>query len=249
MAVTASGSKEMCYWCGGMFGPSEMTNEHCPPKGVFPKHLRQYMQVVRACRGCNESWHLDSDFLRDTLVWGILKDGFYPALTEVRAASLRAREKRAKNGLEVATYDWVEENSQKYHADKVPANVVRLGHIVMRIYSHIRAPMTDLVDPGPEYCTVWCYLLPSKPFHAEARQFLAEPKYWMAHGLFRWRFVVNPRDPQETEWMFSFYEDAIFAIHVYNNRNQRPRSLILAAQQKPPIMTPFDLLKRPPVRD
>jgi hypothetical protein len=52
---------DTCYLCGAT---TELTREHLPPKGFFPRPLPQNLITVSCCRTCNHSWHLDDDAVR-----------------------------------------------------------------------------------------------------------------------------------------------------------------------------------------
>lgn len=52
---------DTCYLCGAT---TELTREHLPPKGFFPRPLPKNLITVSCCRTCNHSWHLDDAAIR-----------------------------------------------------------------------------------------------------------------------------------------------------------------------------------------
>jgi hypothetical protein len=50
-----------CVYCGSM---ADLTDEHVPPKLVFPKPRPSDLITVRACRQCNEAGSKDADYIR-----------------------------------------------------------------------------------------------------------------------------------------------------------------------------------------
>src|SRR5687767_11681538 len=52
---------EFCVYCGGT---ADLTDEHGPPKLVFPAPRPNDLITVRACRKCNEAGSKDAEYFR-----------------------------------------------------------------------------------------------------------------------------------------------------------------------------------------
>lgn len=53
--------KGTCIYCGGY---GKITNDHTPPKGIFPKPLPSNLITVPACSKCNHAAHGDDEYFR-----------------------------------------------------------------------------------------------------------------------------------------------------------------------------------------
>ncbi len=54
---------EPCYLCGKPCDPTRF-RDHVPPKGVFPKGLRQDLITIPCCEKCNHANHKSDEFFR-----------------------------------------------------------------------------------------------------------------------------------------------------------------------------------------
>jgi len=52
------GLKKRCYWCGED-NKDKLTDDHLPPKSIFPKEERQGLQLITAsiCNECKKQHH------------------------------------------------------------------------------------------------------------------------------------------------------------------------------------------------
>jgi hypothetical protein len=61
---------EPCYLCGKDCDPTRF-RDHVPPKGIFPKGLRENLITVPCCQKCNHSNHKADEFFRLYVSLGI----------------------------------------------------------------------------------------------------------------------------------------------------------------------------------
>jgi hypothetical protein len=52
---------KVCTYCGGR---EELTNDHIPPKNIFPKPLPENLITVPACKKCNKDFQKDEEYFR-----------------------------------------------------------------------------------------------------------------------------------------------------------------------------------------
>ena len=54
-----------CIYCGSY---QDLTDDHIPPKALFPEPRPSNMLTVPSCRSCNESYSKDDEYIRTVLV-------------------------------------------------------------------------------------------------------------------------------------------------------------------------------------
>ena len=69
---------EICLYCGV---PGELTNDHVPPKNLFPKPRPNILVEVRACLACNGGASKDDEYFRQCLVLAEQIRGHSEAMT------------------------------------------------------------------------------------------------------------------------------------------------------------------------
>ena len=93
-------SNDICAFCG----KQAVTDDHVPPKCLFPKPRPTNLITVRACKACNEGAKLDDEYFRDAILTGIDEQRF----PEAMALSVRKIEEMGadpkKRGYGWATY-------------------------------------------------------------------------------------------------------------------------------------------------
>lgn len=81
-----------CIYCGAM---GDITDDHVPPKGLFPKPRPSNLITVPACESCNGGEHLDDEYFR--LMLAMRHDtADLPALKPVLEAVFRSLGKTEK---------------------------------------------------------------------------------------------------------------------------------------------------------
>lgn len=60
-----SNIEKSCIYCGS---GEDMTDDHIPPKALFPEPRPSNMLTVPCCRKCNKSFSKDDEYFRTTLV-------------------------------------------------------------------------------------------------------------------------------------------------------------------------------------
>ena len=72
---------DACYLCGST---TDLTRDHLPPKGFFPRPLPQNMITVACCQTCNRSWQQDDEAVRAFLSLAIDRSPAGDAIWEQR---------------------------------------------------------------------------------------------------------------------------------------------------------------------
>jgi hypothetical protein len=69
-------SNDICIFCG----KQAVTDDHVPPKCLFPLPRPTNLITVRACKACNEGTKLDDEYFRDAILTGIDEERFPEAM-------------------------------------------------------------------------------------------------------------------------------------------------------------------------
>jgi hypothetical protein len=75
--------------CAHCLSEGEVTDDHLPPRNLFPTPLPPGLAVVPACKECNEGASLDDEYFRQILVFSEQAGG-HPAAKELQAKVFRA---------------------------------------------------------------------------------------------------------------------------------------------------------------
>lgn len=60
-------AKRLCYFCGE---PNADSQDHIPPRGIFPKKSQGQLITVPAHKSCNEGFHKDDELFRNVIISG-----------------------------------------------------------------------------------------------------------------------------------------------------------------------------------
>jgi hypothetical protein len=88
-------SPESCLYCGA---PGEMTDDHVPPKNLFPKPRPDNLVTVPACRDCNGGATKDDEYFRQCLVLADQAHG-HPEAAKGHAPVFKALNREEAPGL------------------------------------------------------------------------------------------------------------------------------------------------------
>ena len=87
--------KRECVYCGSR---KRLTDDHIPPKGLFPKPRPSNLITVPCCRKCNESASKDDEYFRAMLSWEN-RAGEHPDASKVSRSVLRSLQRPQAGGF------------------------------------------------------------------------------------------------------------------------------------------------------
>ena len=94
-------SNNVCVYCGST---EALTDDHIPPKTLFPKPRPANLITVRSCRSCNEGASKDDEYFR--LVISMRHDsGDHPAVKKILPSIYRSLQKSNKKGFQQALFN------------------------------------------------------------------------------------------------------------------------------------------------
>lgn len=208
-----------CLWCGK---ECRYTIDHVPPKAVFPKRLAPSLPQVPSCSGCNSSWGRDGEYFRDMLLRGPLARCQHPELVEIREASRRASERRAgihrkESVFKTAPILSLSPSGLLFPSEVERIDLTRIAGVISRtviaIYITAARKIFDWQDDIYDGATM--DIRADSPHYPRAREILAGGNTNYAGGLLRWCDFVSSRDPNEQEWLLSFYDEAVFHFRSF----------------------------------
>lgn len=92
---------DVCVYCGSK---EELTDDHIPPKTLFPKPRPSNLITVRSCRNCNESASKDDEYFR-LMISMRHNTGDHPAVKKILPSIYRSLQKPAKRGFQQALFN------------------------------------------------------------------------------------------------------------------------------------------------
>ena len=94
-------SDDVCVYCGCT---EALTDDHIPPKSIFPKQRPSNLITVRSCRTCNEGASKDDEYFR--LMISMRHDtGDHPAVKKILPTIYRSLQKSTKKGFQQALFN------------------------------------------------------------------------------------------------------------------------------------------------
>jgi hypothetical protein len=132
----ADDQHDVCVYCGST---EDLTDDHVPPKTLFPKPRPSNLITVRSCRECNEGASKDDEYFR--LMLSMRHDtGDYPEVKKILPSIYRSLQKPAKKGFQQALFNSIGDMDivsgggiYLGTAQGYDVNLVRLDRVAARI--------------------------------------------------------------------------------------------------------------------
>lgn len=229
-AASARRKQGTCHWCNRA---GDVSDDHIPPKTLFPRALHSSMVVVDACDECNQKHGLDDEYFRDVLVGGPLEGVTDPQLLEVRGRLERAHARRKLIGrrstpLKQTFYRWEADargilKLQRYGI----VDMDRICWTVCRIVAGLY-PRLLWCKLRRSYHIQSSYIDNESPYRARALDLLRRHRsYTLGHEALAVTYIFNASDKHQSEWLINFYGSAVF-FAVTSPNNLVRRSTLLA---------------------
>ena len=209
---------EKCVYCGKQ---GELTDDHIPPKNLFPEPRPSNLITVPSCSDCNVGASKDDEYFR--LVLSMRHDtGDHPSVHGVQPSVIRSLAREKAVGLRTAVFDSISLRNvhtksgiylgQEYFSD---VDLSRLDRVAVRIVRglffhefNVRLP----VDRGVIAYSVDGFKDPSaveknkRMIEEVTRQ---KPRV-IGDKVFAYWFQSFSEDPNFTVWVLLFYERVAF---------------------------------------
>jgi hypothetical protein len=215
-----------CIYCGRK---ARLTDDHIPPKNIFPNPRPSNLITVPACKSCNLSASKDDEYLRLMMV---IREDVYeqPGAAEVWKTAYRGLKRSNSIGLtkhflslikRVPTY--TQAGLYLGHQVACYVDLSRLDTVVARIikglfYHHVGRRL-------PDTHTSKSFAVDSlmdqdfrkdptirKPIEALSTQ----PAYTIGNGIFSYKYYLLDDDPDSSIWLISFYLKVFFIGFTHN---------------------------------
>lgn len=213
-----------CLYCGST---EALSDDHVPPKALFPNPRPSNLITVRSCRACNEGASKDDEYFR--LVISMRHDtGDHRAVTQVLPALYRSLQKPAKKGFQQALLNSIREmdivTSGGIYCGTVSGydvNLARLSRVATRITTglfyhefgkrlpsgyHVSAHLVDwLIDVGGDVKTRVIELF---------KEVVRNPPHIIGDGVFAYWFQHARDHDAVSVWVLVFYERVAFLCWI-----------------------------------
>ena len=131
----ANDEGDVCVYCGST---EAITDDHIPPKSLFPKPRPSNLITVRSCRQCNEGASKDDEYFR--LMLSLRHDtGDHPSVKQILPSIYRSLQKPAKKGFQQALFNSMKDMELVSRggiylgdAQSYDVNLVRLDRVAKR---------------------------------------------------------------------------------------------------------------------
>jgi hypothetical protein len=201
-------SNDICAFCG----EPAVTDDHVPPKCLFPKPRPGNLITVRACKTCNEGTKLDDEYFRDATLTGIDEQRF----PEAMALSLRKIEDMGtdpkKRGYGWATYQSVrnvevhteagiyigDAGARELDLDRMRKTIEKC---VRGLYFH---HYQERIPDGYEFTIEHHQHLKPDAIEEIHSRFAGRPIRGIGNGAFIYAFM-RVQDTHQSMWLLEFY--------------------------------------------
>jgi hypothetical protein len=220
-----------CFWCGQH--SNELTEDHVPPKLLFPARVHSLLPWVLACPGCNEAWQKDAEYFRDFLFLGALCACQHPELAPIRKKFDRARANRLRDGkrpsvfasspftVSMFTFEPGFQHEDSFRMSDV--DLGRIGSVIVRTLFgvHFRFMVRQMVAGTignirpliPEGHTISACDISQQLYPRALELLKAHGRRDFGDGLFSW-LVCGTDESPENEYLLGFYDAAIFHVRI-----------------------------------
>lgn len=228
-----------CVYCGRRPGT---TDDHVPPKGLFPSPRPSNLVSVPCCSPCHRGFSKDDEYFRLALSmrWDTSEAAREPRDAAMRGLhrpqgrrfmrsfirGVREVEVRSPAGLFVG-------RTGSYHVD-----LERLGKVAGRtarglFFHHVGQRLSDDFEPVP-YSGDGLFADARKEMTEWLRRtVLRNERHEVGEGVFEYWFQASTDVPDATVWVFRFYGSAEFVVLTL------PRDRETGARTLPWSLTPY----------
>ena len=220
-------NESRCVYCGG----TATTDDHVPPKNIFPRPLPSNLVTVRSCETCNCGSSKDDEYFRSVLVFrdGVAESDVGSQVWEtVRRSLRRPQAKRFAQSLANSIFDKPVETEHGIFLGTAPAMSIDRERIERVIYRTVRGlyfhhfhrsiPMSDkLVIYHDDIVRQW----PSA-FTDMIGEIVAvvtrQEHNRMGNDVFEYCFAAVSDHPTASAWALRFYANTyVLAVNLPND--------------------------------
>ena len=209
---------EKCVYCGKQ---GELTDDHIPPKNLFPEPRPSNLITVPSCSDCNVGASKDDEYFR--LVLSMRHDtGDHPAVKGVQPSVIRSLGREKAIGLRKAVFDSINLRNVRTKSgiclgqeNFIDVDLSRLDRVAARIarglYFHefnARLPLDrDVVAYSVDELTGTSEF---EKFKITVKDVTRRKPRIIGNNVFAYWFQPFQEDANATFWVLLFYERVAF---------------------------------------
>jgi hypothetical protein len=207
-----------CIYCGSMENP---TDDHIPPKSLFPKPRPDNLITVPSCESCNKGFHLDDDYLQMLMQIGT-KTAEHSELLKTKKTFIRGIHRKESAGFRqsiMKNTSWSEVYTANgiYLGNALEHNVdwSRVERVIGRIIKGFFYKTKGIVLPSNFILQVQAIPDPKNKEEKELIKYLLKPfamqeETILGNNIFSYRFIFDEKIDYQTAWLLCFYENFFF---------------------------------------
>lgn len=178
-----------------------LTNDHVPPKNLFPKPRPTNLITVPSCSPCNEGFKLDDEYFRQVIRLGVDPNDF-PIVVEV-IHKLGVNQK-----IGIAKYMLSNLNPRDGSVNLDRSRVERVMERVIRgLYFH---HVQQTLSPATELRIWFTCFGDALPIDIELANLLdhlnSQRLYRIGNGIVSYRCILDSDEAESSAWHFCFYQ-------------------------------------------
>jgi hypothetical protein len=213
-----------CIYCGSMENP---TDDHIPPKSLFPKPRPNNLITVPSCNSCNEGFHLDDDYFY-MLMQTYIKTSEHPEMLKTKEKFIRSIHRKESAGfrksiLEKVSIHEISTESGIYlgNSPVLDVNWLRVERVIGRIVKGLFYRKKGIVLPLNCILQVKAIPDPKNEEEIELFKYLLKPfaiqkETILGNNVFSYRFIFHEKNDYQTEWLLAFYEKFLFLSSTFS---------------------------------
>ena len=225
----AEDNDDVCVYCGRK---DELTDDHIPPKTLFPKPRPSNLITVRSCRKCNVGASQDDEYFR--LMISMRHDtGDHPAVKQILSSIYRSLQKPTKEGFRQALFKSIGDmdvvSSGGIYLGKAAGydvDLARLDRVAARITTGLFYHQFGKRLPVDFHITAYSVDgLVNVDSHTKRRiikmfdEVTRNEPHILGDGVFAYWFQQVQGHDTMGVWVLAFYERIGFLCLVAPNRN------------------------------
>lgn len=200
--------EKFCVYCRST---KTLTNDHIPPKALFPKPRPNDLITVISCQDCNNLASIDDEYFKKQLIFRESSSDLAKSVSESTLRGLQRPEAKKSNEEFLKN---LKLTGDYHHPASYDVDLDRLARVTTRIIKGLFYCV--MKKPLPKGYFVESYALDGFKQRNEHLTFIINklseaPKTKVGNGdIFQYRYISVTQDPNILFWGLSFYKSTEF---------------------------------------